>query len=371
LFTNAIIILLAWTFVSGCQSGMIPASQRDLNKGDGVLHAKPGSRQKDDSGERLYRRKADVTIEDKGAGMENGSLFNPRDQGNHLFADRNIDLRGQEVNVIVTSLKLKKEPANPPAVGSGAKAPVDGAGDTKNAKPNPDELEKTLLAMAPHLDGGDKNPELITEFRMTVLRRTDEGDYLARFKRESVNEYEVNRLEVTARIPYQKTLPGEVLTTNDLLDVEFLDEHDAEVFERRSITWEDEYSLRMSGFSEAKSKAAQELDSRKRELEKVRQQLDVRVKNLTKERTQVVKERERVGKKEAELDQKFKEMNEVISRQKETIDDQNKQLQEAQSAKLQQEAAAVPQPSEESTGEISGKPLETKPGEPKGAANAK
>lgn len=350
---------------------MIPASQRDLNKGDGVLHAKAGSRQKDGSGERLYRRKSEITIEDNGAGMENGSLFNPRDQGNHLFADRNIDLRGQDVNVIVTSLKLKKDPANPPAGGAGGMAPLDGAGDTKNAKPNPDELEKTLLAMAPHLDGGDKNPELITEFRMTVMRRTDEGDYLARFKRESVNEYEVNRLEITARIPYQKTLPGEVLTTNDLLDVEFLDEHDTEVFERRSITWEDEYSLRMSGFSEAKSKAAQELDSRKRELEKVRQQLDVRVKNLTKERTQVVKERERVGKKEVELDQKFKEMNEVISRQKETIDDQNKQLQEAQSAKLQQDVPAEPQPSEENNDKIDGKPLETKPGDPKGTANAK
>lgn len=354
----------------GCQSGMVPVSQRDYNKGDGVLHAKAGSRQRDEDGERLYRKNPEVVIDENGEGSVTGSLFKADDKRNNVFTDKDPNPQHHEMTIIVDSTRLKKKggeekkpttgPAAPPAAG-------------KDGKPSPDELEKALLSMAPQLDGGDKNPEIITEFKMKFLRRTSTGDVIARYQRESVNDQEVNRIDVTARIPYDKTLPGEVISTNDLLDVAFNEDHNGDKFERSSVIWEDEYSLRMSGFSEAKSKAALELEGKKRDLEKVRTQLDTRVKNLTKERTQVAKERDRVGKKEAELDQKFKELNEKIEQQNKVIEEQNKKLQEAKATKLQDAPSENPPkeatpPAEVDKGSV--KPLDSKPGEQKGKPDA-
>jgi chromosome segregation ATPase len=132
-------------------------------------------------------------------------------------------------------------------------------------------------------------------------------------------------------------------TTNDLVDVRWSEKTGQELATRQSSRWEDEYSLRLSGFREAKSKAAAEMEEQQRRLNDTKEALTQRLKNFSKERQAYTKERAEIFDKNTKQTEK---MNELETKVKE-----------------QQEEIATLKPAEETVSEEDGakKPDETKP----------
>lgn len=277
----------------------------------------------------MYVRQRNVAIKTNDKPNETGSLFNPDDERNYLFAPSGPHNIGRFLKINVAGNRAK-----PGAAPEGAAAKPEGAAATK-AKPeeaSEDELLKALPDLAPAKKG---EPTLLKSFKMQIVHRFDNGDVLARVNRRSVNEDQAADITAEARIPYDRLASGDDLTTDDLLDVKFVESGEGELVERRSSGWEDEYSLRMSGFNEAKSKLAMELSDQKQKLEETKTRLEDRIKTFGAERRNLSKQREEVAKTKAQSEEKVKELEDkveekdkVIEEQKSTIEDQQKELED-------------------------------------------
>jgi chromosome segregation ATPase len=166
----------------------------------------------------------------------------------------------------------------------------------------------------------------ITKIRFKVLKKLPNGDALVETYRTSKNKYESNQIRAKARIPSEKIQSNDLITTADLQDVEFFQFENSQSTERESIGWEDEYTLRFSGFNEAKSKAALELERKRKELMDLRDRLQQRIGNVSKERTKVAADRmkinefkENTSSRINSLNEKIKELENTIGEQKEII----------------------------------------------------
>ena len=244
----------------------------------------------------LYVKEKNVVIKANDRTNDSGSLFNPDDERNYLFTPKgplNIG-RFLTINVLANRQDDKK------LAGDKEKAKAK----AKEAKgKGQDELEDELLKALPDLAPAEKGkPTLIKSFKMQIAHRFDNGDVLAVLKRESQYGDKVKDIEVRARIPYDRLSSGEDLSTDDLLDVRFAENHSGERTDRRSSGWEDEYSLRLSGFDEVKSRQAQDIADQKQKLQEVQEKLTSRIKALGDERRQLAKQREEIAKKKAEGD---------------------------------------------------------------------
>ena len=232
-----------------------------------------------------------------------GSLFRLDDGRNGLFTTEEPTVPGSYLTVEVAS---NHAPAKTPGKGEVAKP--------KGEKLSDDPEVDALLKALPDLEPAEKTATIVKRFRAKVTHRFDNGDLALLYRRESFSPEETQQLQVKARVPYMRLVSGENLKTTDLVDVEWVENTRGEVVERTSSGWEDEYSVRLSGFDESKSKVALDLDDKRKAVADANEQLKTKLKSMGEERRQFSKQREDMleGRKKAEneLEQARKQMDE-------------------------------------------------------------
>ena len=273
----------------------------------------------------LFVRKKEIAIKKIDRPNETGSLFNPDDERNYLFTSTGPFNLGRFLTIKLASNRDgdgAKGAKGPGAGKGGGQGSGSGSGSGDG-----DALEQELLKALPELAPAAKgDPTLVKSFKMKIVHRFDNGDILAMAERTSTFGDQVHDTMVQARVPYDRLASGDPLTTEDLIDVKFNESRDGEIADRQSSGWEDEYSLRLSGFDEAKSKDALELEDKKKQLGEAKQKLETQIKTFGAERQQVAKQRADLLKKAAETDEKLKSSDDTIKEQKDKIEEQTKTI---------------------------------------------
>ena len=242
----------------------------------------------------LYVKEARINIQPAFPETSSGSLASPDDDRLHLFTDLRPAKVGRHINVLVATNKGAETKAN-----SENKDPNDPKSDEKGTAGQNDKktdaLEEELLKDLPDLKPADKGSnKLLKQFKMQVMHRSPNGDLLARIARTSANPDSQEEFVAEARIPAERLVSGDPITTEDLVDVTIRENHGGELVERRSTSWEDEYSLRLSGFTEAKSRAGLDLEEKRKELSDTRDRLEQKIKAFTAEKRQFVSQRDQL-----------------------------------------------------------------------------
>lgn len=299
------IYILSMLFVS-CAHNVNSISKREIGgfkkSGMRVLESK---RNLSDNKEplKLYVRQNKVTISPVEGHNETGSLFNVNDESNYLFASRPPLVPGKYLDVFVASNRSAKEKDNEAEnIDESVKEEIT------------DEEAKSLVESIPSLTPADPSSKhLLKKFRMKILRVFPNGDVLGVVGRSSENQHSKHSIDVSARIPYASLVSGRPLTTEDLSDVSFEEADGGEQIVRRSTSWEDEYSLRLSGFNEAESRYAQDLADKRKRLENLRKQLKNRIVAHGKERNNTAKQRAELLKEKSENMKKIDELQSKIA----------------------------------------------------------
>lgn len=270
----------------------------------------------------IYVRQKNIAVRKADLPNESGSLFNPDDDRNYLFTAHGPFNVGRYLTV---SLAGNRQAEKPKAVVNAGGPPSP---EAKSEGPE-DELEAELLKALPELaPAAGEDPSLLKTFKMKIVHRFENGDVMALTTRRSTVDGAGADLTVQARIPYGVLASGDDLTTGDLTEVRFTESKEGELAERHSSGWEDEYSLRMSGFDESKSRVAKEIDDKRKSLEETRDKLQTQIKSVGDERRKISKEREDMTKKRETLEGEQKELKTKVDDQSKTIEDQKKDIED-------------------------------------------
>ena len=228
----------------------------------------------------LFVRKKDIKIRRKAPVNDTGSLTDLNDPRAYLFGfERPVDV-GSFVDVKVASNRVDQK--------SDTKSPSE---PTDSQAPKADDSSSILKAL-PNLEPGDKNhPALVTTIKMEVMERFDNGDVLVMHRRRSLRDGQASEIAVTARLPANALARQDQLATSDLNDIDWRESFDGEVIQRNSANWEDEYSLRLSGFEESRSKQAIAIEEKREQLKSSRDKLEKEMKAFLNERDKMTKER--------------------------------------------------------------------------------
>lgn len=295
-----VVIFFSFTTVR-CAPSVVRASTRnpDLFEKEGSALKKVGSSPSDFSPPEMYVRQPNLTLKPREQANDTGSLMNLDDERNFLYTSATPHRVGRFVTVKIAT-NLQKEEKKPDE-----SKKSDGA--------SKDNIEKEIIDAIPELAPADEGKtKLLDHLKMEIKHTFDNGDVLALLKRRSVSGVDVEDMTVSARIPYDRLMGGDALTTDDLIDVKFVSSKDGEIVESRSSGWEDEYSLRLSGFDEAKSKFAKNLDDKRRKIEEASKKLQSRLKSFSKEREQVAKQRDELSQEKSKFDAEKARINKQI-----------------------------------------------------------
>ena len=311
--------ILAITTLEACQSRLAPISQRPLA---------PGRSTKDkttsNGPEEVLLKQLDYQVVPKTPLHAYGSLYQPKNRRNQLFADQPVAEPNTYLDVAVMMNRQPgaKSQGEKEAVTSSPAPLVAGAAEGAKEPTVPDsDLAALLPKQFPHLDGGATNPAVLKTLKFNVLHRLDNGDAILGLRRVTENDNETKVVEIRARLASAALMREKSeFTTRDLSEVEIKEVNQGELTVRRSSGWEDEYTLIMSGFTEAKSRLAQDLDERQKLIDQSKVQLQTKVESFSKERQQVAKERERLSKEKAQLDKKMQDLSTEVDEQKKAIE---------------------------------------------------
>ena len=268
----------------------------------------------------LYTRRNDVQIKPIAHGNETGSLGGIDDPRNYLLGGDAPVVIGSFLDIKVTSNRADalKSPgdANADAAKSG-----DGANAAGKDNKSPDQMEQELIKELPNLEPGSKDhPVLLKTFKMQVMHQYENGDVLVMYKRRSVRGDQAGEIIVKGRVPYAALQRRDQLTTTDLADIDWRESNEGELGERRSANWEDEYTLRMSGFDEARSKPALAIEEQRRQLKEIRSKLGNQIKSFAQERQTVAKERSDLAEQKKQYDEKLSELEKKVADQEKEIE---------------------------------------------------
>lgn len=273
--------------------------------------------------QKLFVEEKKITIIPNAEPNTSGSLFNLNDERNYLFVEQGPVTIGKYLVVNVDSNRSQITDSK-------------GTEDKKDSKNNNDSEkinDEDLLKSLPHLETDDKNLAFLKNFKMRVSNSFPNGDVLAVVKRSSLAGDDKSEVIAQARIPYKKLVSGEPINTSDLFDVKFVDNSEKDYVERNSTGWEDEYTARLSGFSEAKSKLAMKLEDKRKRLVDVKDRLSNKLTSFNKEREKLAKERndlmeekKKVSEKVTNLNEQIETKDKTISEQKEVITEKDEQI---------------------------------------------
>jgi hypothetical protein len=292
-------------FVFGCFIAIISTTGCQTGKPNVISHREPlpvyasqkaGSPAVEPAAEEapkdLFVRRKELRIRSTDPVNETGSLTDLKDPRAYLFGfDRPLEV-GQFIDVKITSNRAEGQAsADAQSSGAGPAAPqADASGDAKTTV-KPAE-ESALLKALPSLEPAGKNkPVLLKNIKMQILERFDNGDALVMYRRRSLRDGQGAELAVTARLSAEALARSDQIGTIDLADIDWRESINGEIVERKSANWEDEYSLRLSGFDELKSKDALGLEEKREMLKSARDKLENEMKGFSQERAKLAKER--------------------------------------------------------------------------------
>jgi len=333
-----VLIFVFWFLIPGCFGGISTLSERNISDvvpGKLVGNSRPIDEKKKESPE-IYIRKKKVSIERQKFGPRSGSLFNLDDPRNILLSEKPRGLLGSYIKVKIESNRNDAREAE------AQKEDADG----KKAEGG-DELEDQLLKALPELDSAQENPVLIKFLKMKVVSQLENGDVLVVAQRASTNGIESNSINVRARVAYGDLRKDEGITSMDLQDVIWSETSGGELTERNSIGWEDEYTLRWSGFNEARSKIALGLDEKLKKLRSFRDQLQNEYKAMTKRRVEIAKERNRLSDDRKKILGEREDFQDKLQEKDEMIAEKDEQIKALQPTPLDEDAGAEAAPVEE------------------------
>lgn len=262
------------------------SDQKDLKQGSNLAlpesaKAKP---------ENLYTKKPEVQIKPKRKNTS-GSLYQVENESNYLFTMRAPDTISNSVEVLVVLTSKQTLSSTDSAQNAAPGAPA-----ANNPTQTGTQTHDEILSQFPDLKPQDPNQNsVLKSFKMQIEDRYENGDLAVVYHRASESTAEVNSVFVRARVPAAKIQEGKPISTSDLSQVHFVQTSSQETIERESSDWENEYSLRMSGFKESASQAAKDLENKRKELVKVKDKLYQGVINLGKERDQLTKDRQKMN----------------------------------------------------------------------------
>jgi hypothetical protein len=306
--------------VSGLVSSCLTGTPRYISQREPAAQAAPPeviskSEPKSEKPLDLFVRQKDVKIRRKAPANETGSLTDLNDPRAYLFGfERPVEV-GMFVDVKVAS--NRSEPSGPTADSgaAGAKPEVGGAPDPAAKEVAVESLLKSLPNLEP---GPDNKPILLKSIKMQVLERFDNGDVLVMHRRRSIREGQGADVTVTARVPAEALARVDNISTLDLADIDWRESFNGDVAERKSANWEDEYSLRLSGFDETKSKDALGLEEKRTQLKSVRDKLENEMKGFAGERSRLSSERAKL------LESKAQDSAKISELEKQNVDLQKK-----------------------------------------------
>ncbi len=265
----------------GCETNMRSITQRPVQNIRSIEERKKASKPKEHAD--LFTRKREILLEPLQPDNSSGSLMRPEDEKNYLFTSRVPTQVGSYIPVEIDSVSIKSKTEK----------------DDKEKEPDiQDALLKEFPTLAPP-EG--ENKHLMRTIKMRIAHVEEDGDLHLTYDHDSRSNEEGHKIQVRAHLPYSNVLNGSSIKTSDLSQVQFTETFKDEVVERNAPEWQDDYSLRISGFSEAGSKQARALQDKRRELEKFRDTLRKQLISFGKEKQQVAKQRDTLVEQEKKL----------------------------------------------------------------------
>lgn len=278
---NQIIFILVMALGS-CKTSVVPVSKRKplLNKEgtkDGVFRDISAELDK----KYIDRKNKKIIIKKNTTKKETGSLMDLVSDHNDYFPkDRALQV-GDYIKVKIESPRKK---------GKGSTKNQDEENPTDNQEGSKDELIRAL----PELGSPDKKPSIIKYVTMKVWQKKPNGDYTLLYRTESHTPEKEKYTFFTANLKKEKRFEANSISTEDLSEINFRqNDQNSEDFEVQSTAWLDEYSLRLSGFNEAQSKFALDLEKKKEKLNRIKNDLRNKIVSFSKERQKVVKSRDK------------------------------------------------------------------------------
>ncbi len=271
---------------AGCLPRLRQLSQRQITtnlEGKSTDALEISQRMKSKPKPTLYQKESKTSIHIIDERAYSGSLYLLSDERNDLFSTRANPKVGDYVTVAASNM-----PLNSSALQANEKDKSQPAAATANA-------DEDLLKSMPDLAPADMHKDtLLKSFKMRINQRFANGDFLVTFERASKSDGEDHNIELRATIPYAKIVAGTDVLAEDLTNLSLDVEADGEVLHKHSSSWQDQYLLYLSGFKEAKSKMAVDLEDKRQKLLDVSGKLKDRVRMFGKERKQIAAERDKV-----------------------------------------------------------------------------
>lgn len=271
--------------------------------------------------EELYVRQQVVAAPVDEARAYDGSLFSEEDHRGHLITMQLPPARGKFIKVL-TRLRGRLEADRLQSKDSPeAAAPVkaDG-GDAEKAKLDAD-IEEALAALPDMTEEQKQDLRFLESLTFEVIDVNRRGDARVRFARASDNAEDYRHQSVEAVIPSESFVGVEPLTTDQLRNVRFLQISDSSRIERSSVEWQDEYLVRISGFSEVKSIAAKALDQKRDQLLKARADVEAKLRQVGQERLKFAAERQQYVEAQSKDRAKIGNLEQAVKDKDEQIKD--------------------------------------------------
>jgi hypothetical protein len=267
----------------------------------------------------LFVRNKDLKIRRRAPVNDTGSLTNLNDPRSYLYGfERPIDV-GSFIDIKIASNRVESKPN-----GGDQKSETPGQGSEKPSAATPEKVDgaagaKDILKSLPNLEPFDAKAEVIKSLKMEVMEKFDNGDILVMHRRRSVRDGQASEISVTSRVPAVALARQDDLLSTDLVDVDWRESFDGEIIERKSANWEDEYTMRLSGFEESKSKTAMALEEKREQIKAAREKLEKDIKQhiserdkMSKERAKLIEDKDKDSKKVAELTAENEELKKKV-----------------------------------------------------------
>lgn len=287
----------------GCFARVRKVTGRDLARyrGRAVGFSRPIAPQEKAPKQELFVKQRSVKIEASESDSADGSLYHPGRRSNYLFLDNPPRQAGDYVTVRI-------EPREPLA------------GDSDDQEAQRQQAQDALIKAAPGLKpaAGEKIA-LKESIRFRIRDLYPNGDARLEYYRHSQSNGERRSMLVSALLPAHVLSQGGGLSTQDLLDVSYSEQSKGETINRNSAFWEDEYSLRFSGFSEARSELAKNLEKEKKNVERLKASLKKRLTAAGSDRNKMANERESLRKTQSEHDKVVEGLKDTIADRDSTI----------------------------------------------------
>jgi hypothetical protein len=297
--TRHVFVLFTVVTVSGCQTSRT-LSERPVDPviagSPDQMAVSPGPGAPAPQRQDVFVREHRTVISDVPRDPDaTGSLFSLDDSRSNLIVHNPLRA-GMLLEIKVLTSRL-------PAIGDQAKS-QKGSSKSGDVGAGSEGLTAALPKLEPTVAGTGP----LKSFKVRLDSILPNGDGIVSVTRRSSRTGDFHEVYAKARIPAEKMIPGAELSTSDLFDVAWVDFDGVQTTERNSTAWEDEYSLRLSGFEELRSKEALAVEEGRRQIQIEKEKVGEETRRMAEERGRSAKQRDELQQKLREAEAKIAEL---------------------------------------------------------------